>query len=518
MAYYPTQEDLRALAFTEKMWYVRIVLLNEKLQKVYEMKHEFISGSTSIDINSDIRRTLSMVLGVVDKNVGISEDRLLWLNRFVKVYIGLKVPYWDEPKWYDQGIFVMTDYTYNPNACTLQINCSDLVCFLNGDVAGALEGLENIIYAEEDYTIREAIIETLTGLTPFQKYYVADMPKPVPYDLEFGATDTVWSILTKLRDLYPGYEMYFDTDGTFICKEIATQESDPIVLDNSFLQKLYMSETDNGVLSGVRNVSKVWGKCNDTDYYTESCTYDATSNTYTAHFVGIALNDDGGLPTSTKFAVKIPAVNTADGAKITIYNKLTEDGTETLVGAFNITNSLEENIEKDFFLADTSFVFRYRRKSMYVLGQYQIFYVDKLRNTEPTEEERQADIEKHGTTDIHYTIIPDSPFAIEKIGERVKAFQGGEYDDIQAIDDCITRAKYETWLAAKVVYTVTLDMIYIPWLNGNEKIGFVLAATNELKYWIVQSVSAEHPSGVMTLTITEFSPLYNWDDSSQPTD
>lgn len=85
MAYYPTQEDIRALFFTEKIWYVKIVLLNDKFQHVYEMKHEFISGSLSTNVDSDIRNTFSMTLGVVNKAVGIEEDKLLWINRFIKV-------------------------------------------------------------------------------------------------------------------------------------------------------------------------------------------------------------------------------------------------------------------------------------------------------------------------------------------------------------------------------------------------------------------------------------------------
>jgi hypothetical protein len=194
--------------------------------------------------------------------------------------------------------------------------------------------------------------------------------------------------------------MFFDTDGTFICRQYIMPETDPPVLYNDYLQKLYMSETDNGVLKDIRNVSKVWGKCLDTDHYTTECTYDAASNTYSAHFVGIALNDDKSLPTSTKFAVKMPAVDAADNAKIAIYNKPTADGTETLVGTFDITNSSEEKIKKNSFLKDAGYVFRYRRKNMYLLGQYQIFAVNKLRNTDPTAEEKKADEEKHGTTDI----------------------------------------------------------------------------------------------------------------------
>lgn len=510
MAYYPTQTDITALSFPEKILYVKILLLNENFQTVYEMKHEFVSGDISTNVDSDIRNTMSMTLLASNQNVSFAEDRLLWINQFVKIFIGVQVPFYQDVLWYDKGMFVITDYSFSPQTNQLKINCSDLVCKLNGDVGGSLIAKETIIYEEDKWTIRDAIINTLIGHSPFKKYYIVDMPKLVPHDLEFGATDTVWTILTKLRDLYSGYEMFFDTDGTFVCKKVSTLESDPVVLDDSILQKLYISETDNGVFKDVRNVTKVWGKCLDTDYFTDKCEYDSSTNTYKAHFVGIAL-DDGSLPTSTKFAIKMSAVNTKEASKIAIYNKPTDTGTETLVGTFNITDSLEKTVRKDFFLSDRSFVFRYRRKSLYVMGQYQIVAVNILRNTEPTEEEKTAYIEKYGCDDITYTIIPDSPFAVEKIGEQLKVCEGGEYDDIQAIDDCITRAEYETWKSAKVAYTVSLDMIYIPWFQGNEKIRFTLSATGEVKDWVITSVSSSYPYGTMSLNMTEFSPLYNFD-------
>lgn len=541
MAYYPTQRDIEALSFPEKILYTKVLLLNDNFQTVYEMEYEFVSGQLSTNVDSDIRNTFSMTLAIIDSNVCIEEDKLLWINRFVKVFVGVKVPFPtdalytygdlvavednknknDEILWYDKGIFVMTDYNYNPQTGQLNINCSDLVCKLNGEVDGSLEALDYVIYEQDKWTIREAIIETLTGKTSFTKYNIVDMPKVIPYDLEFSASDSVWTILTKLRDLYAGYEMFFDTDGTFVCKKVSTLESDPVILDDSILQYLYISETDNGVLKDIRNVSRVWGKCLDTDYFTEKCEYDESANTYKAHFYGIAIEDDDGtktLPTSTKFAVKIGKTNTKGAPKIAIYNAETEGGTETLIGTYDITNSSEENVEKSFFIENSSFVFRYRRKSMYVLGQYQITAVNKLRNTQPTNEEKQADIKKHACDYITYTVIENSPFAIERIGERIKTCSGGEYDDIQAIDDCITRAEYETWLSAKVVYTITLDMVYIPWLQGNEKLRFTLAATGETKDWVVSSIQSYYPYGTMSLTLTEFSPLYNFeveDDSTE---
>lgn len=509
--YYPTQTDIRALYANEKILYTKLVLLNEQFQTVYEMTQECISSDISTNVDSDVRHTLNMTLAVKNQRTGIAEDRLLWIDKFVKIYVGVKIPYLPDILWYDKGIFVMTDYSYDAQTLTLRINCSDLICMLNGTVNGSLEGLKTKILEADKITIREAIIDTLTGMTPFTKYNIVDMPKLIPYDLEFSTTDTVWTILTKLRDLYAGYEMFFDTDGTFVCKQIATLDNDPVALDNNLIEKLYTNETDNGTLSSVRNVVKVWGKCLETDYYTDVCTYDSASNTYTASFTGIAINDDGSIPTSTKFAVKMSAVNTKDAPKIIIKNRKDESSSYTTVATYNITDSLEANVKSSFFLKDRTFVFRYRRNTMYVLGQWQICAVSILRNTQPSAEQIQRDKEKHGCDDIIYMIIPDSPFSVEKIDERMLVCSGTDYDTIQAIDDCITRAEYELWKNAKVVYTITLNMVYIPWLQGNEKIRFKMASTDEIKDWVVSSISSSYPHGVMTLNLTEFSPLYNFD-------
>lgn len=184
----PTQRDIDVLSSPEKTLYAKILLLNENLQTVYEMKHEYVSGQMSTNIDSDIRNTCSLTLAVIDKNVGLEEDKLLWVNRFVKVLIGVQVPYTadtlyeyngtkviatkqddNDILWYDKGIFVVTDYSYSPQNGTLNINCSDLVCYLNGDISGSLEGLKQTIPESEKLTIRQAIIDTLTGLTKFNQ-------------------------------------------------------------------------------------------------------------------------------------------------------------------------------------------------------------------------------------------------------------------------------------------------------------------------------------------------------------
>ena len=103
--YYPTQNDIRALLFHNKEMYVRILLLNDQFQTVYEMNYEYISGDISINIDSDIRNVLSMALFAKDRSVGFAEDRKLWINKFVKVFIGVKVSLEKDILWYDKLFF-----------------------------------------------------------------------------------------------------------------------------------------------------------------------------------------------------------------------------------------------------------------------------------------------------------------------------------------------------------------------------------------------------------------------------
>jgi hypothetical protein len=121
-----------------------------------------------------------------------------------------------------------------------------------------------------------------------------------------------------------------------------------------------------------------------------------------------------------------------------------------------------------------------------------------------------ADIQKYACDDITYTIIKDSPFGVEKIGHRLRSYASGEYDDIQAIDDCITRAEYETWKSARVGSTITLESVYIPWLQGNEKIQFTSSDTGETKQWVVKSINTSYPHSTMSLVLEEFQEKYNF--------
>ena len=123
-------------------------------------------------------------------------------------------------------------------------------------------------------------------------------------------------------------------------------------------------------------------------------------------------------------------------------------------------------------------------------------------------EEKENDYKIKGTKNIIYTVNPDSPFCREYIGERVQSLSGGDCDDIDSEQKVKERAEYENWRSSRTAYTTTLNCLYVPFLYGNEKIGYKLKSTGEKKEWIVKSINGSWIKQEMTLTLSEFYPLY----------
>ena len=287
-----------------------------------------VNGTESVNAESDVRRTLSITaVPVKNKRLTLDRNGIIWLNRKIKVQIGIKDRLSRNWRWYQQGIFVFssTAITYDGTTNQLSLSCSDLMTKLDGTKNGQLGAL-TISYPayEEDINtgevikynyIRDAIITTLTQLGKITEYEIDDfgefkgMPdynpdyiqyreeskvavkdgtymetwNAIPYDQEFSCGCSVLSILTTFRDLYPNYEMYFDEYGVFIGKMIPSCYYDDIIFDSTFFDRIYISENTSVDLTTVRNICEVWGRVIDTDFYTEDCTY--SNNSYNCNVI-----------------------------------------------------------------------------------------------------------------------------------------------------------------------------------------------------------------------------------------
>ena len=92
MTYLPTEEDLALLKSRSKRLYCRIELLNKDYQIIDTIEGLALSGSNSIDADSDTRRTFN--LDIFPKS-GFSISQFSteeWTSKMLRLQIGMKAP------------------------------------------------------------------------------------------------------------------------------------------------------------------------------------------------------------------------------------------------------------------------------------------------------------------------------------------------------------------------------------------------------------------------------------------
>lgn len=555
MAYQITNEDWELL--TQPGYFIikqKLRVLDENLLVLKEI--EGVIGDVNISENSEsaVRKTTSFTITPTwISNVEVNEESLIWINRNLEIFIGVLNIRTNEYKWYDQGLYVFTDTssTYDEVTNQLTVNCSDWWVKLDGTKNGQIGALTTAIpaYEEDSETgevlkyniIREAIIEVAKDLGGIEKYQIDDfgeyyaMPQnnedyeayrakndlwnTIPYDLEFSAGTNVANILIELRDLYPNYELYFDRD-ILVGNMIPSNEYDIVTIDNDQIQSVFISENTTLPLNTVRNVCEVWGQVLETDRYADESTVVSSGDTYV-----VTLDDYEEYSTGDKIAIKVPKTNVA-GQKI----KVNSLDTYTIYDP-----DTEEVIVAGRMEAGKIYVLQYKRTRVngeyihkfYLLGCFQCHAIDVLTGTVDAdnpyyghkydrtdvtctsyEELKTYFKEKHNCDEVTLTIVPDSPFTIQKIGEILDVKQGGEYDKIYSDSLASARAIYENWKNCRLTDNVSITTKVIPFLKTNIKVEYKPKNQDEVYQYIIKSFSNDYENFTSNITMMRFYPLY----------
>lgn len=544
-----------------------IIDLRVKIMIYHELTGEYmdeiecgiISGSSTISAESDVRRTFTLECTPVDnERLMVNEEGIIWLNRIIKLQIGLMDTRTRTYTWYDQGQYVFTNMsaTFDATTNTISLSCNDLVAKLDGTKNGQVGGAATIeypAYEEDEDTgevihynyIRDAVITTITQLGFVTEYEVDEigeykgMPQynedyleyreqskvpvqdgtleytwnAIPYDQEFSVGCSIWSILTTFRDLYPNYEMFFDEKGVFVCQMIPSRYSDDTVLTNDFFRNVLISENSAIDLSTVRNICEVWGESIDADFYSENCSYSngvysATVEEYDEYYNGdtVALL----LPTTNAAA---PYLNIDSLGNLAIYDEYTE-----------------EPLEAEYITASTVYTFKIKSKYVngssvmraYLLGHYQPHGIDVLTDgtiSDETWTDQDGGVHqvyskdyfqaKYNCECVNLTIIEGSPFTVQKLGEILDVKTGGEYDNITSDALAVNRAVWENWKNCRLTDNITITTKITPFADVNVKVDYRPSSEDADHQYLVQSISHDWAGGTTSWTLTRFYPLYD---------
>lgn len=530
-----SQDDIYLLYNKHKNPYVRLELLEKNSSGSFTVldviEGNLVSGDYSEDAESEVRRTLSFNLIITDRSYTVGEFNRIWIDKYVRVYVGQKESRSKTIYWYTKGVYIFNDAqtTFSASDNSITISCSDLVSTLDGTHNGQIDAVT--VKIPKGSIIREAMIQTITQLGGITSYRVDDIGEytclegivedylkrrelypdwnQVPYDLEFSTGATVWEIVCELRDLYPGFEAYFDEEGTFICQRIPNCDADDIVLSNETLSRLVVSENSSVDLSTVRNVTRIYGASIETDRYSESCTTE--NNVYKVSFDTFTLADN------IIVGVKVNSTN-VDNMKLQItYNGGSTEAIDIVERNVNIVVRdsagqiiVDTNVPNDSEVEITTTVsYEPCAAGKFESGKVYCFKYSKCLNTGEDESHMYWVYQGQYQVEALYKNEDEgTAFCVQKIGERLQVLSGGEFDDITTDSLAMENASYQTWQKSRLNETITLECIDIPFLEVNTKVEYKPMNSGSVEYYIIKRIQESFMQGTMTIEMMKFYRLY----------
>lgn len=524
---------------------LKIQILNDDDTVLDELISFNDLGSIATDSSSYNRRTYSFTLFPSDQGINVGEHCRIWINKQAKVLLGLKTPKMSDYKWYPLGVFVFTDTssTYNVSENSLTVNCGDRMTQLDGTLNGEVGALTTTIPAYEEDSegnptkyniIRDVLISLMTQLGNVKRYIIDDIGEYkgttynsdyasyrishpqwncVPYDLEFDVGTNVMSMISEIIELYPNYDIAFDENGVLVSKMIPSCNDDDVILSNSDIQEVLISESVTDDFSNIRNICHVWGQTFDVDWYSEtvtnsSSTYIVTMDSYTDY-------SNGDL-----IAIKVPSTNSS-----TQYININS------IGKFQIYDEDTDNaLSANTLQKNTIYVFKFYKtysnstwiKRFYLQGQWQAHgLVALVDGTTSATTHACSD----GTTTTLYTKKyfqdvynvesvslkkrPKSPYTIQKIGERLSVKSGDVYENITSDSLALSRADYELYKSAILTDNITIVLSSLfPWVKEYMKISYIKKNETELKEYITDKIVLDLQNGTTSITMHTFTQLY----------
>lgn len=481
MAYNVVTSDLDIVRQQSIKKIIRLYILDFNYIRVAEISGNMLAMNVSIDSESDLRRSCSVELVVVDDSYNVASGSKIWLDKFINPYIGYENIHTGEVQWYNQGIYLINapSWQYDAETKTLSFAGLDLMSKLTGLRNGQLEGLTYSIPAGQN--VRNVIIDTIK-LAGFNNYIVSECRSkngaivPTPYDIEISAGGTVYDILSELRDIMPNYEMFFDIDGVFVYQPIPTGQNVPVKIDDTMLVNVLLNEAVDTDFESVKNYIEVYGQTYSPDYY-------SATTTYTGGTLNLTVSS---LPTTAasvpnNILIGFTAPQDISGTINVKLNNLTS--AMALVdqygeSTYNLVKDQIYVIQWNYTDASTS--------PYYYVGKQQISATAKDDN-------------------------PDSPFYINgSVGMIREVLSGGEYDNIITDSLAQQQADYSLWQKTRLQDSIALSITPVPWLDVNDIIEHKAVGSSEIKKYIVKNISTDYGQvdGMQTITAITYYPLY----------
>lgn len=468
----PSQNEYNVSLQANRNTYVKVELMDYNYIILDSLEGNLLSGSVTIDSESDVRRTCRIEMVVGDASFDVGTGGKIWLNRLIKISVGVDDMHSGDTIWTNLGIFLINSPTYSYDATTSNLNFEgvDLMALMTGMRNGYLTGITYEV--PQGSNVRDVIIAVLKE-NGFTQYVVSECRnvdgalQNVPNDMEWGQGATWYDILANMRDILPNYQIYFDTNGVFHYEPIPASASDPILVDTEVWDENVISEGIPVNFEDIKNVVEVYGATHEALDF-------STKTTVSGSSINLTLPDFEELKEYNMVGWTLADDVSGTAITLTVNDTL---GPHPLV---NMSGGAITSLAKDTFWvaiyqADDTWLF---------LGHQQAQAVAKNEN-------------------------PESPFYVGAIGEIKIVLYGGDYANISSDELAQQRAEYEIYKRCQLNDAITVTSVPIYWLDVNWKTRYrQRSRTDVYEYSIKNITMGLTPDDTATITLNRFYPYY----------
>lgn len=116
---------------------------------------------------------------------------------------------------------------------------------------------------------------------------------------------------------------------------------------------------------------------------------------------------------------------------------------------------------------------------------------------------------KYNCEHVHITVVPDSPFVVQKLGEILYVEDSGDGGNSDSDYLALENAKYINWQNSRLTDIITIQTLLIPFLDVNTKVSYRPQRDKEAHEYIVKNISHDLGSMTSSITMYRFYPLLN---------
>ena len=465
----PTQQEYNVTKQLDRILRARFEILNYQFQTVGNLEGIVIgSPSFSNDSNSNIRRTCNIQIYMENSSVEISPSSKLWIDKYVKVYLGIYDNVNDEFVETNMGIYLINNpsQVYSATENTITINGLDLMARLTGLRNGNLQAIEHLIPQGSD--VRGLLISTI-ALFEFTDYIIESYPIQTPYEININVGGTAWNIIEEILNILPNWQAYFDVDGIFHFEQIPNGINEQIMVDDDLWQDILISYNKSYDYENIKNHIEVLGKA------VEDTNYCATTTLSGGVYIGTSAT------VTSLYNFLMVSFTTPNTVSTTPYFNLNSYGSKAIKNEDGTIPTLE---------ADTYYIIEYIEDGDYFkfLSGVQPFAISEETN-------------------------PESPFYINNDAGILRiVLNGGDFDNINSDYLAKQRANFELYQRCRLKDNVVITCMPAYWLDTNWLIEITLPnkqGIEETNKYLIKSINTSFGmTDTQSINLMRYYPYY----------